>query len=155
MWRLSIDLGWGRSNASDGSPRTAQSPKAFEGVHRVSAVWRELARVTKSSSRDKTIRRMGREREELMVGLEITQRHEKEQDSARILHGGGRSGGSCGSVREARADQSPLDKPAHTHTHHAPKTVQPKSGYHLRDDPFPISIANLPRQGPNEQVSIG
>ena len=47
-----------RSDASHDGPRTAQSPKTSESVHWVYAVWRmELARVTKSSFRDKTNRR--------------------------------------------------------------------------------------------------
>jgi len=59
MSRVSMrDVRRERSDASYDGPRTAQSPKTSESVHRVYAVWRmELVRVTKSSSRDKTNRR--------------------------------------------------------------------------------------------------
>jgi hypothetical protein len=59
MSRVSMrDVRRGRSDASRDGPRTGQSPKTSESVHRVSAVWRmELARVTKSSFRDRTNRR--------------------------------------------------------------------------------------------------
>jgi hypothetical protein len=59
MSRVSMrDVRRERSDASHDGPRTGQSPKTSESVYRVYAVWRmELARVTKSSFRDKTNRR--------------------------------------------------------------------------------------------------
>ena len=121
MSRVSMrDVRRGRSDASHDGPRTGQSPKTSESVHWVYAVWRmELARVTKSSFRDKTNRRE-RGVDERSVDNPATLKRARFCED---FTWGRKARGSCGSVRGRSV---PLINSTHTQTTgHAPQNPTP------------------------------